>query len=52
MESASPQTEREKMLAGSPYRSRDPELLALYHRAQALLASFRSTFLVGHRGET
>jgi maltose O-acetyltransferase len=38
-----PPTEREKMLAGQPYRSRDPELLTLHHRAQALLDSFRST---------
>lgn len=36
-------TERERMLAGEPYRSRDPELLALYHNAQALLAEFRAT---------
>jgi maltose O-acetyltransferase len=28
------------MLAGEPYDSRDPELLALAHRARALLASF------------
>ena len=35
-------TEREKMLAGVPYRSRDPELLALHHRAQSLIASFRA----------
>jgi maltose O-acetyltransferase len=26
------------MLAGEPYRSRDPELLAMYHRARGLLA--------------
>jgi maltose O-acetyltransferase len=33
-------TERQKMLAGEPYRSRDPELLAMYHRARDLLATF------------
>lgn len=33
-------SEKEKMLAGEPYRSRDPELLALYHRAKQLLARF------------
>jgi maltose O-acetyltransferase len=36
-------TEREKMLAGEPYQSRDPELLALYHRTKALLQTFAST---------
>jgi maltose O-acetyltransferase len=33
-------TEKEKMLAGDPYQSRDPELLALYHRAKQLLVRF------------
>ncbi len=33
-------TEREKMLAGEPYQSRDAELLALYHRTKALLQTF------------
>jgi maltose O-acetyltransferase len=33
-------TEKEKMLAGQPYQSRDPELLALYHHARRLLARF------------
>jgi maltose O-acetyltransferase len=33
-------TEKQKMLAGEPYRSRDPELLAMYHRARGLLAKF------------
>lgn len=33
-------TERERMLAGHPYDSRDPELLALARRARALLATF------------
>ncbi len=32
-------TEKEKMLAGMPYNSRDPELLAMYLRARALLRS-------------
>lgn len=36
------ESEKERMLAGEPYRSRDPELLALYHRAQNLLGEFRS----------
>lgn len=35
-------TERERMLAGEFYDSRDPELLALAHRARALLAAFHS----------
>jgi maltose O-acetyltransferase len=35
-------SEKEKMLAGEPYQSRDPELLALYHRAKALLCRFAS----------
>ncbi len=33
-------TEREKMLAGEPYDSRDPELLARYHEARILLRDF------------
>jgi maltose O-acetyltransferase len=33
-------TERERMRGGAPYNSRDPELLALAHRARALLARF------------
>ena len=33
-------TEREKMLAGQPYDSRDPELLRLYHRCRKLLQAF------------
>lgn len=33
-------TARERMLSGAPYSSRDPELLALAHRARALLAEF------------
>lgn len=35
-----PGGERERMLAGEPYNSRDPELLALAHRARALLREF------------
>jgi maltose O-acetyltransferase len=37
------QTERERMLAGEFYEPRDPELLALAHRARALLARFGAT---------
>jgi maltose O-acetyltransferase len=33
-------TEKEKMLAGEPYQSRDPELLAIYRRAKSLMAGF------------
>ena len=33
-------TEREKMLDGQIYNSRDPELLAMYHRARKLLKAF------------
>ncbi|MBK9978357.1 MAG: sugar O-acetyltransferase [Gemmatimonadetes bacterium] len=35
-----PPSQRDRMLAGEPYNSRDPELLALAHRARALLATF------------
>ena len=31
------------MLAGEPYHSRDPELLALYHRAKSLLHDYSRT---------
>ena len=31
-------SERERMLRGDPYDTRDPELLAMAHRARALLA--------------
>lgn len=31
------------MLAGEPYHSRDPELLALYHRAKSLLNDYSRT---------
>ena len=33
-------TERERMLRGESYDSRDPELLALAHRARAHVARF------------
>lgn len=36
-------SERERMLAGYPYDSRDPELLAMAHRGRALLARYNST---------
>lgn len=36
-------TERERMLAGDDYNSRDPELLAMAHRARALLARYNAT---------
>ena len=36
-------TERERMLRGEPYDTRDPELLALAHRARALLADYSAT---------
>jgi maltose O-acetyltransferase len=36
-------SDREKMLRGDPYNSRDPELLALAHRARGLLAAFATT---------
>jgi maltose O-acetyltransferase len=35
-----PLSQRERMLTGEVYDSRDPELLALAHRARALLATF------------
>ena len=33
-------TEKEKMLAGEKYNSRDPELIEMYHRARGLLQQF------------
>jgi maltose O-acetyltransferase len=36
-------SERERMLAGEFYNSRDPELLAAAHRARALLARYNAT---------
>lgn len=35
-------TEREKMLAGEAYDTRDPELLELYHRARALILAYNT----------
>lgn len=35
-------TEREKMLAGQPYDTRDPELLGMYHRAKRLLDAYNN----------
>lgn len=35
-----PPSQRDRMLAGEPYNSRDPELLSLAHRARALLTAF------------
>lgn len=35
-----PPSQRDRMLAGEPYNSRDPELLTLAHRARALLTAF------------
>ncbi len=34
------QSEREKMLAGLPYNSRDPELMVLHRRARAFMAAY------------
>ena len=39
----SQKTEKDKMLSGEPYKSRDPELLALYHRAKRLLTSLTAS---------
>jgi maltose O-acetyltransferase len=36
-------SEREKMIAGAPYRASDPELVAARLRAQELLASYNAT---------
>lgn len=33
-------TEKQRMLAGEPYNSRDPELLAMYHKARLHLRDF------------
>lgn len=46
-------SEKEKMLAGEPYNSRDPELIARYHFARQLLRQFAeadSTDPAGRRG--
>lgn len=48
-----PLSERDRMLHGAPYNSRDPELLAMAHHARAVLARFAglaSTNVVGRRG--
>jgi maltose O-acetyltransferase len=39
------------MFAGEPYQSRDPELLALYHRAKTLLAQFSSAASTDAQGK-
>ena len=36
-------TERQRMLAGEPYDARDPDLLAMAHRARALLTRFNAS---------
>jgi maltose O-acetyltransferase len=41
--STPPRTERERMLAGEEYNSRDPELLDTAHRARGLLAAYNAT---------
>ncbi len=38
-----PKTEKQRMLAGESYNSRDPELLAMYHNARSLLKDFTAT---------
>jgi maltose O-acetyltransferase len=56
-------SEKEKMLRGEFYNSRDPELIAMYHRARKLLQSYNNldselgqererllTELLGHKG--
>ena len=35
-------TEKEKMLSGNPYNTRDPELIAMYHNARKLLQSYNN----------
>ncbi|MEM7657397.1 MAG: sugar O-acetyltransferase [Bacteroidota bacterium] len=35
-------TEKEKMLAGLPYLSRDPELIEMYHRARELMRAYNT----------
>jgi maltose O-acetyltransferase len=35
-------TEEQKMLAGEPYSSRDPDLIEQYHRSRALLKEFHA----------
>jgi maltose O-acetyltransferase len=43
MTEARPMTEREKMLAGEPYRASDPELRTAHMRAQRLLARYNAS---------
>src|SRR3954471_893534 len=45
-----PRSQRDRMLAGEEYDSRDPELLALAHRARALLAEFAALPSTGTDG--
>ena len=45
-------TEKEKMMAGEPYDTRDPELLEMYHKARKLMKVFNnldSTDSIGKR---
>lgn len=35
-------TEKQKMLSGIPYNSRDPELISMYHRARKLLKTYNN----------
>jgi hypothetical protein len=35
-------TEKEKMLSGEYYNSRDPELIGMYHRARKLLKDYNN----------
>lgn len=35
-------TEKEKMLSGMPYNSRDPELISVYHHARRLLKQYNN----------
>ena len=46
-------TEKKKMLEGQAYNSRDPELLAMYHRARNLLKTFNNldSALISERDE-
>lgn len=45
-------TERARMLRGESYNSRDPDLLALAHRARALCATFAATPSTDQLGRT
>jgi len=57
-------TEKEKMLAGKTYNTRDPELIEMYHRARKLMQAYNNldsreldqrekllTSLLGHKGK-